>query len=176
VEQCPDCRIDLHLLLDLLAPVYVGEIPQAARRPRWHVAPSPTAALVTSWWQGHVGRLVVQFSEAWQQSSNHPLVAATRGEERIRYELAEADAPSLRLTIEIVPNETEPARLQIEVQVDDCNRPPLDQGGARVTMQAGERSWVGETDATGCATFEDIPTTALPGLRLEIAPPCSKGS
>ncbi len=176
MEHCPGCRTDLRLLIDLLAPAYAGEIPQAARRPRWHVAPPPAAASVTSWWQDHVGRLVVQFSEAWRQSSNRPLASATRGEERFRYELAEAAASSLRLTIEIVPNEAEPTRLQIELQVDDSNRPPLNQGGTRVTLQAEERSWAGETDATGCVTFEDIPATALPGLRLEIAPPRPTGS
>jgi hypothetical protein len=172
LTECPDCRAALDELLGLVIPAYGGAVPPAARRPRWSV-PAASAA-IAPWSVDRFGRLLVQFSAALLDAIRQPVVAAVRGQERYHYEVQAGLVPPVRLTIEIVADEADPALGHVEVQVDVGTLGPLDQAGTRVVLRAGEREWAAETDATGYAIFAGIPGADLPGLRIEVVPAAEK--
>lgn len=172
--RCAACRARLARLTELAEPAYGGALAPAARRPRWRVA--PPSADGASWRVDPPGRLAVQLAGGWLRPAVPPPLAATRGAGHRRYELPEGAVPGLRLAIEIAPDEADPTSLRLEVQLDDGARAPLDQGGVPVTVTAGGRSWAGETDATGCATFAGIPAAPPLALRFEVVPVRAPGA
>jgi hypothetical protein len=170
LSNCPACQATFDELLGLVAPTYSGSVPLVARRPRWRVPESGVVPSPEPWSVDRFGRLLVQFSAALLESLSQPAVAAVRGPGRYHYEVQSGLVPPVRLTIEIVPDEADPALGHVEVQVDVGTRGPLDQAGTRVVLRAGDRVWAAETDSTGYAIFPGIPGAALPGLRIEVAP------
>lgn len=176
LEDCSACRADLEELLELVVPVYRGQLLPTARLPQLDLSflRSPVEQAVeirSSWFIDTLNRLVVEFSDALLASMRQSAYAqAVRGAALYHYT---PDPPPhyLGITIDVFANDGDADVGNVQVLLDIPSRDPFDQSGTAVTLRVGDRVWEGSTSATGSVTFTDVPLERLAQLRVEIGLP-----
>ena len=176
LQTCPTCSAELDELLELVIPVYRGQVAAAAGAPEFDLSfLRPSAASSSeprpSWFIDSFRQLVVEFSEpllvALRQA---PYAQAVRGPAIYHY-VPEPAPSNLGLTIDVFADERVADQGNIQVLLDLPSRDPFDQSGLLVNLRVGDRHWEGATSTTGSVTFASVPLKDLARLRIEIALP-----
>ena len=176
LQTCPTCSAELDELLELVMPVYHGQVAAAAGAPEFDLSflrPSAASAIEPhpSWFIDSLRRLVVEFSEPLLVALRQTAYAqAVRGPAIYHY--VPEPAPShLGLTIDVFADERVADQGNVQVLLDLPSRDPLDQSGLLVNLRVGDQRWEGATSTTGSVTFAAVPLKDLARLRIEIALP-----
>jgi hypothetical protein len=175
VEGCLACQVDLDDLLEVIEPVFAGNVvekgavlPAARSVPQAIVNQEHVAE---HGWLVEAGRLLVFFSEALIRGACAPQLAGrARGQLLYRYVQEPGSVADLEVAIEVYAEDASERAGRVRVSVDVPSRGPLDQIGSMVLLHAGDAHWEGETDESGQVDFAPVPLAALPHLRVEIAP------
>lgn len=172
VQSCAACLAELEALLQLVRPIYRGQVAPAGSYPHFNLAflqRPPLAVRGRNWFIDHLQRLVVEFSDALlAELSAPPYAQAARGAALYRYTPDPAPPGDLEVTVDVFADDGVPDQGSVQVLIDVPSRDPFDQSGTRVRLQVGEAAWQGVTGTTGSVTFTSVPLKQLPQLRLEI--------
>jgi hypothetical protein len=177
LHDCPTCRADLEELLELVEPVYRGQLIPAASYPQVDLSflrsSAPRAVEPRpSWFVDSLHRLVVEFSDALLGSMGQSAFAqAARGAALYHYTPEPAPPNNLGITIDVFASDSDPDVGNVQVLLDIPSRDPFDQSGTAVTLRVADRVWEGSTSSTGSVTFADVPLERLSQLRVEISLP-----
>jgi hypothetical protein len=173
LDHCAACRAELETLLELVAPIYSGQVEPTADLPGLdisflRVGARPPLEPARPWFIDEARRLVVSFSEALLAALRPAaVVRAARGDALYRYQPA---LPSqLSLTIDVFASSDGADMVNIQVLIDVPDRDPLEQAGIPVTLRMGDIVRQEATGETGSATFAAVPMGLLPSIRIEIA-------
>ena len=176
LHSCPACNHELDQLLELVIPVYRGQVAPAAGYPEFDLsflranAARPSEPR-PSWFIDNLRRLVVEFSEPLLVALRQTAYAqAVRGPAIYHYEPAPAPS-NLGLTIDVFADERVADQGNVQVLLDLPSRDPFDQSGLLVNLRVGDLHWEGTTSTTGSVTFASVPLKELARLRIEIALP-----
>lgn len=171
LNWCGICRAELEQLIANTLPAYSGSLFAAPYRPMVDLSFLQQVPMNQPWWVTQEGRLVVAYSADLLEQTRQSDMMVSRGRSRYAYQIDDAYAGTLRLSIDITVDDLSPFVATMEVTVDMTSRDPLDQGGAVVMLQAGGHFWEGVTSASGIVAFGDIPSDSLGVMRIEVQPP-----
>lgn len=176
LEQCVVCSSELRELMELTRVAYTGEVQVARVYPQpkldfLQLQHAPEQNTARPWSVDALGRLVVQFSqpllELLRQKS---LAGAMRGQQLYHYVQESGSLQDVNVTIDVFAENAVRGPGHVRVVVEVFSLSPLDQGGSRVIVRAGDDVWQGETDETGSVDFAPVPLDIIPVMRVEIDP------
>ena len=176
LHTCPTCSVERDELLELVIPMYRGQVPAASGSPEFDLSfLRPSAARSSephpSWFIDGLRRLVVEFSEPLLEALRQtPYAQAARGPAIYHY-VPEPAPSNLGLTIDVFADEHVADQGNVQVLLDLPSRDPFDQSGLLVNLHVGDLHWEGTTSSTGSVTFASVPLKHLAQLRIEIALP-----
>ena len=171
VRGCVECQVELDDILEMIEPIYAGDLAPAPAYPAGDLSFLRPAAPPARPWLLEAGKLIVWFSEALLAALRQPALAgAARGLLLYRYTQEPGSVADMDVAIEVYAEDPAARQGRVRVHVDIPSRDPLDQTGSLVVLRAGELHMRGATDESGTADFAPVPLSELPRLRVEITP------
>ncbi|MDZ4720555.1 MAG: hypothetical protein SH847_19045 [Roseiflexaceae bacterium] len=168
---CSICRSELEELLAIGRPVFTGELPQVIMYPPADLSFLRSNQRTRPWWIDMAGHLIIVFSESLLNTLGPPLlIGNARGRLLYDYIQESGSIPGVNARIEVFAVDQQPDMSCVRVFVEILSRDSFDQHGSVVRAQAEQLTWQSTTDESGTVSFEPVPLSAIPYLRIEIAP------
>jgi hypothetical protein len=194
LDGCALCRKELEDLLQLLDDTYTGTleaerespVPDLAYLPPWSTSERPHELIaIVHTVSATIRQIFIQFTEMLISAMRLPEQAGGfRSEkqgaennssekdqalpEEYTYQIRGSSPDDMVVAVDFTLTDSDRQLYRVKVTVVDQDQDPFSQDGHRVTVHYEAQTVDAITDMSGCASFHDLPYTALPELQITV--------